>query len=155
MRSQLIRPLGWRLAASGAIALAGIALSGYLLYIRWTGGKIYCTSSGGCETVQTSEYATVAGLPVALFGLLLYLAVVAGVGVSASQIRLRWLVPALFAVALAGTLYSAYLTYLELWVIEAICAWCVTSAGMVTLIAVLLGVETVLSADSLDASGGT
>ena len=85
---------------------------------------------GDCHAVQSSHYATVAGVPVALLGLRMYLGVLA-FGV------LRWrrpdLVPATiaaFALALAGALYAAYLTYLQVAVIGAVCQWCVISAAL-------------------------
>lgn len=91
----------------------------------------------GCEKVQTSAYSVVMGVPVALLGLLMYLAL---------DVLLVWLfltkdnvlpAVAIFGISLAGTLYSAYLTYLELYVIHAICPWCVTSAVIITLLFLL------------------
>jgi uncharacterized membrane protein len=79
--------------------------------------------SGGCETVQASSYATILGVPVAELGLVGY----SGLLLSA---LLRGEAGAYLGllVALVGTLFSAYLTYLEVFVIQAICEWCVASA---------------------------
>ena len=124
----------WRVRAMVALAALGVGISGYLTWVHYSGALALCAGAGGCEQVQASRYAMVAGLPVALLGLLLYLGIL---GLSIA----RALPPsstsglvslALFGLALAGTLFSAYLTYLELFVIQAICPWCVTSAIVVT-----------------------
>ena len=81
--------------------------------------------SGGCETVQSSSYATILGVPVAVVGLVGY----SGLLVSAS-LRGEVGIYLGFLVALVGALFSAYLTYLELFVIHAICEWCVASAAV-------------------------
>ena len=87
--------------------------------------------SGGCETVQTSSYATIFGVPVAVMGLVGY----SGLLFSA-LLRGEAGVYLAFLVALVGALFSAYLTYLEVFVIHAICEWCVASA--VVMVAALL-----------------
>lgn len=117
-----------------ALAGLGIAVSGYLTWVHYSGAFALCTGLGGCEQVQTSRYAWVAGLPVALVGLAGYLALF-GLGLWRALAGAQTPYPvslALFGGALFGVLYSAYLTYLELFVIGAICPWCVTSAGLVT-----------------------
>jgi uncharacterized membrane protein len=80
--------------------------------------------SGGCETVQTSSYATIFGVPVAVVGLVGY----AGLLFSA-LLRGEAGVYLALLLALVGTLFSAYLTYLEVFVIHAICEWCLASAA--------------------------
>src|SRR5262249_40873136 len=115
-------------AVSLVLALAGTGVAAYLTSVHYDDKLLLC-GVGDCETVRQSRYAEVAGVPIALLGLLMYLSVVA-LGL------LRWHRPnlqptatmAAFAIALAGTLYAAYLTYVEIWVIDAICQWCVTSA---------------------------
>jgi uncharacterized membrane protein len=81
--------------------------------------------SGGCETVQTSSYATIFGFPLAVVGLVGY----SGLLLSAS-LRGEVGVYLGFLAALVGTLFSAYLTYLEVFVIHALCQWCVASAAL-------------------------
>jgi len=119
-----------------ALALAGIFVSLYLtLYKIGVIGELSC-SIGSCETVNTSKWSRFLGLPVAAWGLLFYLDVfvVALVG----TMRRFEFEPAISLVlvgeAAVGVLFSAWLTYLELGVIHAICIWCVTSAVIVTLI---------------------
>lgn len=119
-------------ALTAALAVCGIGIAGYLSYTHYAHQSVACGALGGsCETVQTSEYAELMGVPVALLGGVLYLTLLAT--------ALRWLVagpylaaPAAWGLALGGVLFSAYLTYLELFVINAICAWCVGSALVLT-----------------------
>jgi uncharacterized membrane protein len=117
----------WRVVSFGA-ALAGAGVAAYLVRVHYDDSALVCTI-GDCATVQKSKYAELWGMPIAILGLGMYLAILA-LGV------LRWRRPdlsgpstlAAFALALAGTLYAAYLTYVELFVIDAICQWCVASA---------------------------
>ena len=119
-----------------ALALAGIFVSLYLtLYKLGVIGELSC-SIGSCETVNTSKWSRFLGLPVAAWGLLFYLDVFA-VALVATLPRFeneRVLSIVLVAESAVGVLFSAWLTYLELFVIHAICVWCVTSAVIVTLI---------------------
>jgi uncharacterized membrane protein len=119
-----------------ALALAGIFISLYLtLYKLGIIGELSC-SIGSCETVNMSKWSRFLGLPVAAWGLLFYLDVFA-IAVISTFPRFedeRVLSVVLVAEAVVGVLFSAWLTYLELGVIHAICIWCVTSAVIVTLI---------------------
>lgn len=114
-------------ALLAGLAGAGVAVSAYLTWSHLSGAAPVCVGgSAGCETVQASRYSEVLGVPVALLGLLAYAALL----LSATIRGERAAVFGLF-VALVGTLYSAYLTYLELFVIRAICQWCVASAALI------------------------
>jgi uncharacterized membrane protein len=119
-----------------ALALAGIFISTYLtLYKLSVIGDLSCTI-GSCETVNTSRWSTFLGLPVAAWGLLFYLDVF-GVAFLGTMPRLEdepLISVVLVAEAGIGVLVSAWLTYLELAVIHAVCIWCVTSAAIVTVI---------------------
>ena len=119
-----------------ALALAGIFISLYLtLYKIGVIGELSC-SIGSCETVNTSRWATFLGLPVAAWGLFFYIDVfaIALVGTMPRFENEPLISVVLTAEAGVGVLFSAWLTYLELDVIHAICIWCVTSAVVVTLI---------------------
>ena len=141
-----------------ALALAGIFIALYLtLYKIGVIGELSC-SIGSCETVNTSKWSRFLGLPVAAWGLLFYLDVfaVALVGTLPRFEDERLISVVLVAEAAVGVLFSAWLTYLELGVIHAICIWCVTSAVIVTLILIVsladlrefsAGDETGLTAD--------
>ena len=119
-----------------ALALAGIFISLYLtLYKLGVIGELSCTL-GSCETVNTSRWSVFLGLPVAAWGLLFYLDVF---GVALMGTMPRWENERVFSIILVveaaiGVLFSAWLTYLELAVIHAICIWCVTSAVIVVVI---------------------
>lgn len=119
-----------------ALALIGVFVSLYLtLYKLGVIGQLSC-AAGSCETVNTSEWSTLLGQPVALWGLGFYVATllvaVAGLGERFADSRALSLL--LVAMSGVGVLFSAWLTYLELFVIDAICMWCVISAIIVTLI---------------------
>jgi len=119
-----------------ALALAGIFISVYLtLYKLGVIGELSCTL-GSCETVNTSRWSIFLGLPVAAWGLLFYLDVF---GVALLGTMPRWENEPVISIVLVveaaiGVLFSAWLTYLELAVIHAICIWCVTSAVIVLII---------------------
>ncbi len=114
------------------LTLLGVAVASYLTYVHYAGIEPVC-STGGCEVVQTSEWADVYGVPVALLGLVGYL------GILASLLALRGDAQRFVSAALSliGFLYSGYLTYQELFTIKAICQWCVASAVLMTLLAII------------------
>ncbi|HUF65416.1 MAG TPA: vitamin K epoxide reductase family protein [Gemmatimonadaceae bacterium] len=119
-----------------ALALAGIFIALYLTLHRlgfFGGGGLVCTV-GSCDVVNASSWATFLGLPVAVWGLGYYL-VTFTVGIVALQERFgdsMQLSRALVFLGATGFLFSAWLTYLELFVIRAICQWCVVSALLAT-----------------------
>jgi uncharacterized membrane protein len=127
-----------RLDAILALSAAGMAIAGYLTWVALDAPEsVACGPLGDCHAVQTSEYARVAGVPVAALGLAMYgalltLGIVCRLQPSSLAAPVGAFGSMMFAIAFAGVLYSAYLTYLELAVIEAICAWCVASALIIT-----------------------
>ncbi len=127
-----------------ALAIAGVVVAGYLSWVALDEGQeAACSGVGDCQTVQGSEFAEIAGVPIAVLGLGMYLALLALIAARRWWAALRGEEPPqalaglTFALALGGTLYSAYLTWLELFEIEAICVWCVGSAVIVTLLMLL------------------
>lgn len=114
------------------LATIGLCVAAYLTYIHYEGIKPVCGLGGNCEKVQSSEWSRLAGIPVALLGLLAYAAILATLFVEREEALVAG---ALFA--LAGFGFSAYLTYRELFSIDAICPWCVASAVIMTLLAVV------------------
>jgi uncharacterized membrane protein len=121
------RAVRWVVAA---LAILGIVVAGYLTYSRLAHVSITCTS-GGCETVQTSRYSELAGIPVAVLGLAAY-AFILGTTFFASELARA----AGAAVALAGALFAAYLVYVQLAVLDAVCDWCVASDVLIALLVV-------------------
>ncbi len=105
------------------LALVGLAIAAYLLALRIIGEAPACGPVKGCETVAASEYATLFGVPVALFGVL-FSAVLATACVTWWRRADRRALYASYGLGLAGIIAVAYLTYLEVFVIGAICVWC-------------------------------
>ncbi|PYP75847.1 MAG: vitamin K epoxide reductase [Gemmatimonadetes bacterium] len=121
------------------VALAGVFVASYLtLYKLGYIGTLAC-AVGSCETVQTSKWATFLGFPVGAWGVGYYLVVLALglVGVMPRYSEARRLSEGLVALTGFGLLFSLWLTYLELFVIHAICQWCVISAILATILFVL------------------
>ena len=117
--------------AIGTLALAGAAVAGYLTYVHYAHAQISC-ATGGCETVLSSRYAEVLGVPVAVLGLGAYLALLAtavGRGEPAGV--------ASASLALSAFGFSSYLVYVQLVVIGAVCQWCVASDLVTTAITAL------------------
>jgi uncharacterized membrane protein len=117
-------------AVIAALALAGVAVTAYLVYSRYTGTRLAC-ATGGCETVQHSKYAKAAGIPVAVLGLVGYLAIF-GTALSA-RIEAAALGA---AICLAGLAFGVYLIVIQVAVIDAICQWCLVSDGILAVLAV-------------------
>lgn len=110
------------------LAIAGIAVAGYLSYAAVNHDALTC-SIGDCGAVQSSDYASLMGVPIAILGLGMYLSVLALGALRLVRPGYRDITTfSIFAIVLAGALYAGYLTYVEIWVIEAICQWCVLSA---------------------------
>ena len=123
---------GLRVAAL-VVAALGIAVAAYLTYVHYAGLQPFCAGSGhGCERVQSSAYAKLGGVPVAVLGLGGYVAIAIALLAPGERARV-----AAAALTLTGFGFSAYLTYLELFVIDAICQWCAASAVLLTGLAVL------------------
>lgn len=120
------------------LALVGLGISVYLTWAYTADVAPICGASGGCETVQTSQYAWIAGIPVPMLGAVGYVTILALaiLGLRLEGMR-EWLLLGLFGTTLAGLLFSAWLTYVEFFIIYAICRWCIASAVVMTLAFVL------------------
>ena len=125
-----------QVALSAAGAVAAVILASFHYSVETT--ALLCTGAGGCETVNTSPYSTIGGMPIALIGLGAYVLIGVLAFLSTRSSRLADAAPlAVFGLSFVGVLYSAYLTYLEFFVILAICPWCVASAIIITAIWIL------------------
>lgn len=111
---------------AAAVALAGIGVAGYLTWAHFQHSQLICVAGGGCETVQKSSYSEIAGIPVALLGLLSYATILALVAWDAPSARLG-----AAALALVGLLFGAYLLVVQLFVIDAVCVWCVANDALI------------------------
>ena len=118
--------------ASAAVAAVGLAIAGYLTAGHYAGGSPACAIAHGCEVVQQSRYAELAGVPVALLGLLGYAAILASLARDGETAR-----TVTAFLGLAGFGFSGWLTYVELARLDAVCSWCVASAASMTLLAAL------------------
>jgi uncharacterized membrane protein len=112
------------------LTVVGLGVASYLTYVHYAGIKPACTAGESCTKVQTSEWSKFVGVPVALIGLLGYVAILASLLVPENEsTRLATLL-----LTLVGFGFSAYLTYRELFSIHAICEWCVSSAVIMTIL---------------------
>lgn len=128
-------------------ALIGLIDSAYLIWIKIANDKVYCLPGlGDCWTVNTSQYSQVLGIPVSVFGVIGFIIIlsIALLGHHNHFINNNREI-LLFGITLAGFLYSLYLTYLELFVINAICPFCVLSAIAMTVLFILSVIRLVKS----------
>ncbi len=124
--------------ASLLLAFAGAVDSAYLAFLKFTGAVAACSDIGDCEAVNNSKYAEIGGIPLALLGLLGYLAILAFLVLEPRFPSWRdGLHLGVFGFTLAGTIYSVYLTYIEIFVLQAICPYCVVSAVVMLLLFVI------------------
>jgi uncharacterized membrane protein len=123
------RWLGLLLAA---LALAGLGISIYLTATKLSGTLPVCGPLGGCETVDASEWSTILGIPTAAFGIV-YSAVAGLLGLAWWRVGDRRALLAAYALGLAGLLVEAFLAYLQLVVIGAVCVWCAAYGATVIL----------------------
>jgi len=123
------RHWGWIETATAMLVALGLLVSLYLTWIKLTNNTAACAGIGDCDAVNSSRYAEVAGIPIALLGMLGYLAIGCALVAEVRWPQANWsLRLGVFGMALAGTLYSAYLTYVEVAVLHAVCPYCVISA---------------------------
>lgn len=126
------------------VAALGLGVATYIAIAESGGGSPVCVAGGhGCATVAKSSYSHVAGVNIAIFGIVGYVLLLASAFFVNDLARLGG-----FAVALGGFGYSVFLTYIEIFKIEAICQWCVASAVLMTILFLL-------NATRLIAYGGT
>jgi uncharacterized membrane protein len=122
---------------AGLIAIAGLAVAGYLTWAHYADATVVCVAGGSCESVQSSSYAKIAGLPVAALGLGAYGTILALLVWDPPVVRL-----AAAAIALVGLLFSMYLLVVQLFVIDAICVWCLANDVVIApALAVLTGLR--------------
>ena len=135
--------------ASIVLAILGGLDAAYLLIFKLTSVEAMCLGSGDCSTVNNSRYSeTFGGIPVSLLGLLAYLAII---GTHALETRSRFFKQngnlLVFGLSLVGVLFSAYLTYVEFYVIHAVCPFCVASAIIIIIIFILAIIRLIRQTD--------
>ena len=124
--------------ASLVLACLGTLDATYLLIYKLTNIHAMCLGNGGCHDVNFSPFSQIAGIPVSVFGLAAYLGI-AGILLLERRFKIAYESGplAIFGISLAGVAFTIYLTWLELYVIHAICPFCMASAVIITLIFVL------------------
>lgn len=123
---------------SVVFAILGLLDALYLLIYKLTGNSRMCLGNGGCHDVNFSPYSEIYGIPISVFGLVAYLAVLC-ILVLEDRLKIAYEFGplAIFGISLVGVVFSAYLTYLELYIIHAVCPFCVISAILITLLFIL------------------
>ncbi len=123
-------PKLWLLSVG--LAALGLLDSAYLTAVKLANAAAICSGIGDCETVNNSRFSEIGGIPIAVLGVVAYLmilvllAIEPRFGINGDYLRLG-----IFGVAFGGTLYSAYLTYIELAILHAVCPFCVASAILI------------------------
>ena len=123
-----------------AFIVTGIGMldSLYLSWVKIINSQVYCGTSGQCETVNSSSYSMIAGVPIAYLGFGAYLVILLLLFLEGRSLFWQENSPLLvFGISLVGVLFSAYLTYIEIAVLHAICPYCVVSAIAMTLLFVI------------------
>jgi len=123
---------------SVVLSILGFLDALYLLIYKLTGNSQMCLGNGGCHDVNFSPYSEIYGIPVSVFGLAAYIAIL-GILVLESRLKMaeEYGQLAIFGISLVGVAFSAYLTYLEFYIIHAVCPFCVTSAILITILFIL------------------
>lgn len=116
-------------AVSIGLSVVGLGIASYLTYVHYAGIESVCAIAHGCVKVQTSEWSMLAGVPVALLGLLGFVGILGALIVDGEYGRL-----AAVAFTWVGLAFSLYLTYREIFSIEAICIWCTTLNGILVVL---------------------
>jgi len=131
----MIKKITW---ASIFLATVGILDSIYLFIYKISKNNAMCLGNGDCATVNASRYSEIYGIPVSLLGLIAYLAILALLIFEFRNIVTRENSNLLvFGISLVGVIFSAYLTYIEYFVIYAVCPFCILSAIVITLLFIL------------------
>jgi len=118
------------------MSVLGLFVAGYLTWSHFSGEPVYCGGSNSCELVNSSRFAYLGPIPVALIGLTGYILILA-LSLIAWKVEQPWPMLLIFGGALIGVILQWYLFYIEVAVLRAICYWCVTSQTLITLIFLL------------------
>jgi len=134
------------------LSIIGLLDSAYLAYIKLADATAACAEIGDCDAVNSSQYAEIGGIPIALLGAGAYVAMIFLVIMEKKGDFWRDQGPLLvFMFSLIGVLYSAYLTYIEIWVLYAVCPYCVLSAIVLVLMLGLSVYRFLRGPESVDA----
>jgi len=134
-----MQKIDWKKWSIISFSFAGFWLSCYLLWARLTNHQVFCGNSISCDLVLKSAYSAIAGVPVTFLGLLAYLilliiTLLRGHVVKYHDANIRL---ATYGISLTGFLYSGYLTYIQIFVLGAMCVWCLISMVLITIIFIM------------------
>lgn len=134
-----MQKIDWKKCSIISFSFAGFWVSCYLLWAHLTNHQVFCGNSISCDLVLKSHYSTIAGIPVTFFGMLTYLILLiitllrGHVGkYFDTNIRITT-----YGISLTGFLYSGYLSYIQMFVLNATCIWCLTSMILITFIFII------------------
>jgi uncharacterized membrane protein len=124
--------------SSIVLAILGAADAIYLLIYKLTGNNQMCLGNGGCHDVNFSPFSEIYGIPVSVFGISAFLSILC-ILVLEKRLKVteKYGPLVIFGICLGGVVFTAYLTYLEVYIIHAICPFCVASAVLITLLFIL------------------
>jgi len=118
-----------------ALAIIGMILTGYLIYLHYSPTEaLLCAESSGCDVVNKSVYSEIWGIPIAALGFLMYLSILVLAILAEKGFQKRAMLLSIFFIALAGVVFSSYLTYVQFFVLYAVCSFCLASAADILLI---------------------
>jgi uncharacterized membrane protein len=133
--------------AIAVVAAVGLGVAAYLTWVHYHPEALVCTQGGGCETVQQSHYAVLLGVPVAIYGLVAWAAVLVLVLWDTPTARLL-----VAAIAVVSAVFAAYLVIVQVAVIDAVCVWCLANDVVLT---PLLALFSILRLRDVDAGERT
>jgi len=138
--------------ASILLAVLGLLDSIYLVWVKYTGTYALCGPIGNCESVNTSQYSEIFGIPISLLGAGAYAIIIVLLLLdNRGQFWAEFGSMIVFGMSLIGVLYSIYLTYIEIAVLKAICPYCVISAIILVILLLLSGIRLSISLGESDA----
>jgi uncharacterized membrane protein len=121
-----------------ALSVLGLLVSIYMTVYKYTKNEKMCVGSGGCNIVNSSRYSEVSGIPVAVFGIVGYAAIL---GVLLFERKNRFLeensTMLFFGLSFTGFLFTAWLIYVEIALIKALCPFCLTSQASMTIVFII------------------
>ena len=128
----------WLYRVSVALVILGLLVSIYMTIYKITSNNAMCLGSGDCSTVNASRYSEVYGIPVAVFGVLGYAAILATLFFETRNTFFKQnSTLMIFGMALTGFLFTLWLIYVEVAILKALCPFCVTSQTAMTIIFII------------------
>lgn len=130
------------------LSLVGMGISGYLVYVHYNEIQPICMPEFRCDVVLSSSYAQIRGIPISVLGLVMYAAMTTlGFWLLFERSEVQGLISlGIYTMALSGTLFTAYLYYLEIFVLHAFCIWCIR-ASLVTLSLLVLSLANLFTSE--------